>query len=284
MKLSALHTFLTILETGSLSRASEKLNITQSTVTARLQALEDELGQTLLHRHRSGVTVTASGLRLKRYAEAMSDLWRQARQEIALPDNVRLICNFGVHHSLWAGLGAILFEKICALRPDIAVSIWSGNSAQISSWLDAGLIDIGLSHAADVRSNQSVVELAPDRLVLVSPSPNTPIEFDPGYIFIEAGTDFGRQHATAYASAGIANISFNNPIWGLEHLLKNHGSAYLPHRLVKDKIKEKTLFILPNAPEFSRRVYFLRNDDIAKNWGWLDTALQALYLADDDAS
>src|SRR6056300_1469738 len=144
MRLSALQTFLTIIETGSLSRASEKLNITQSTVTARLQALEDDLGHTLLHRHRSVVSVTAAGLRLKRYAEAMSDLWRQARQEIALPDHVRLICNFGVHHSLWTGLGQVIFENICQLRPDIAVSIWSGNSAQISDWLDAGLVDIGL--------------------------------------------------------------------------------------------------------------------------------------------
>ena len=218
MKLSALQTFLTIIETGSLSRASEKLNITQSTVTARLQALEDDLGHTLLHRHRSGVSVTAAGLRLKRYAEAMSDLWRQARQEIALPDHVRLICNFGVHQSLWTGLGQVIFENICQLRPDIAFSVWSGNSAQISDWLDAGLIDIGLSHAADVKSNQSVFELAADRLVLVSPDPQNPIAFDPNYIYIESGTDFGRQHATAFASAGIANISFNNPLWGLEHL------------------------------------------------------------------
>ena len=112
MRLSSLQTFLAIIETGSLSRASEKLNITQSTVTARLQALEDDLGHTLLHRHRSGVSVTAAGLRLKRYAEAMSDLWRQARQEIALPDHVRLICNFGVHQSLWTGLGPVSYTHL----------------------------------------------------------------------------------------------------------------------------------------------------------------------------
>ena len=276
MKLSALQTFLTIIETGSLSRASEKLNVTQSTVTARLQALEYDLGHTLLHRHRSGVSITASGLRLKRYAEAMSDLWRQARQEIALPDNVRIICNFGVHHSLWTGLGEALFANICQLRPDIAVGIWAGNSAQISNWLDSGLVDIGLSHAADVKSNQSVMELAADRLVLVSPDPQTPMEFDPGYIFIESGTDFGRQHATAYARAGVANISFNNPVWGLNYLLKNGGSAYLPHRMVKQHLDQHRLYILVGAPEFTRRVYFSRNDDTSSTWQWLDQALQMI--------
>lgn len=273
MRLSSLQTFLAIIETGSLSRASEKLNITQSTVTARLQALEDDLGHTLLHRHRSGVSVTAAGLRLKRYAEAMSDLWRQARQEIALPEHVRLICNFGVHHSLWTGLGQVIFANICQLRPDIAVSVWSGNSAQISDWLDAGLVDIGLSHAADVKSNQSVFELAADRLVLVSPNPQNPIAFDPNYIYIEAGPDFGRQHATAFASAGIANISFNNPLWGLEHLLQNGGAAYLPYRLVEQHLASNRLFILDAVPEFTRRVYFSRNDEATSQWQWLDQAI-----------
>lgn len=276
MKLSALQTFLTIIETGSLSRASEKLNLTQSTVTARLQALEDDLGQILLHRHRSGISLTAAGLRLKRYAEAMSDLWRQARQEVALPENVRLICNFGVHNSLWVGLGRRLFEEICALRPDIAISVWAGNSAEISSWLDSGIIDMGLSHSAEAKSNQSVLELPADRLVLVSPDQTTPVEFDPKYTFIESGTDFARQHATAFASADVANISFNNPHWGLDHILQQGGSAYLPHRLVQGLLATKKLFILPGAPEFSRRVFFLRSDDTSKNWQWLDSALRTV--------
>ena len=273
MKLSALQTFLTIIETGSLSRAAERLNVTQSTVTARLQALEYNLGQKLLHRHRNGISLTASGLRLKRYAEAMSDLWRQARQEVALPTNVRLICNFGVHNSLWSGLGQYLFDEIFNIRPNIAISVWSGNSAQILNWLDSGIIDIGLSHSADVKSNQSVIELTSDRLVLVSPDQNKPIEFDPNYVFIESGTDFGRQHAAAYASADVANISFNNPHWGLEHLLHKGGSAYLPYRLVRNLISEKKLFILQTAPEFSRRIFFLRSDATTKSWKWLDTAL-----------
>ena len=47
MNITVLQTFLTILDAGSLIRASAQLNVTQSTVTARLQSLERELGQTL---------------------------------------------------------------------------------------------------------------------------------------------------------------------------------------------------------------------------------------------
>ena len=53
MNLSNLQTFLEIVETGSLIRASENLNVTQSTITARLKTLEQELGQTLFLRRKS---------------------------------------------------------------------------------------------------------------------------------------------------------------------------------------------------------------------------------------
>ena len=66
MKISNLQTFLAVIETGSLSRAAARLHITQSTVTARLQALEDSLGQRLVNRQKSGAVPTAAGLRLRR--------------------------------------------------------------------------------------------------------------------------------------------------------------------------------------------------------------------------
>ena len=71
MNLSELRTFLTIVETGSLVRASHILNVTQSTVTARLKSLEDEIGQTLIIRNKSGATMTAAGVRLHRYADTI---------------------------------------------------------------------------------------------------------------------------------------------------------------------------------------------------------------------
>ncbi|MCB2042782.1 MAG: LysR family transcriptional regulator, partial [Rhodoferax sp.] len=45
-----MHTFVTIVEAGSLSRAAEQLGTTQPTVSRRLQALERALGLTLLQR------------------------------------------------------------------------------------------------------------------------------------------------------------------------------------------------------------------------------------------
>ena len=75
MNITALQTFLAIVDTGSLVRASQVLHVTQSTVTARLKTLEDELGQQLLNRQKSGTTLTPAGTRLLRYARIMTGLW-----------------------------------------------------------------------------------------------------------------------------------------------------------------------------------------------------------------
>src|SRR6056297_673172 len=139
MNLTVLQTFLTILEAGSLVRASERLNVTQSTVTARLKALEDDLGQPLINRHKAGVTPTAAGQRLRRYAETMSDLWHQARQETSLPTSVSAVCNIGCHGDLWPALGERLFEEIRASRPGVALSVWLGGQTDLKHWIDSGL-------------------------------------------------------------------------------------------------------------------------------------------------
>ncbi len=66
MNIGLARTFLEILEAGNLNKAAERLHVTQSTVTMRINALEDLLGQKLLVRSKSGVALTNSGFKFKR--------------------------------------------------------------------------------------------------------------------------------------------------------------------------------------------------------------------------
>ena len=274
MKISNLQTFLAVIETGSLSRAAARLHVTQSTVTARLQALEDSLGQRLVNRQKSGAAPTAAGLRLRRYAEAMSGLWDQARQEVALPADVRVICNLGCDSDLWTEAGTHLFAVLQEHQPDIAVSIWGGSPAEIAGWLESGLVDISLGYAPPATTSQTAIRLADEILVLVSPQADRPVTFDPQYVFVEAGRDFAREHAAAYANAGTGNIGFNRAEWALSQLLDKGGSAYLPKRLAAPLVADGTLFELADAPVFKRPVYLLVNDATTQAWTWLEAAMQ----------
>jgi len=64
MELNRLKSFAVVAETGHLTRAAEKLHISQPALSAQIRALEDELDLTLFERKSTGMTLTAAGRRL----------------------------------------------------------------------------------------------------------------------------------------------------------------------------------------------------------------------------
>ena len=276
MNITYLKTFLAVVETGSLIAASKQMNVTQSTITARLHALEDDMGQKLLMRQKSGAALTASGLKFKRYAEVMVELWRQAKQETSLPENMTAVCNIGCQLDLWPDLGEGFFRDIRGFYPDVAVTAWPATQHDIERWLPAGVIDIAIGYQPSVQPGQSSLVLGEDQLILVADRPDRPIRHDSGYIYVDAGDAFGRDHATAYIDAGVARISFGSAVWALDHLLAEGGSAYLPKRLVAAHLAEGRLFHLKDAPAFNRRIMVISSDTSTQNWPWFEDALARL--------
>lgn len=274
MNLTALRTFLTIIETGSLVRASHRLNVTQSTVTARLKSLEDELGQVLINRQKSGATLTAAGQRLVRYASTISDLWRQARQETALPDAMLTTCNIACHPDLWAGLGQVMFDHIRRGHPQVALSVWQGGERDLAAWVSAGLADVVLTYWPTASQDQMVQDLMSDALILCATQPESADCDDAGYVFVEAGDAFGRDHAVAYADAAAARLSFGTAELGLAHILAEGGSAYLPKRLAAPFVAQGRLFWHDAAPVFARQSYIVANTSAVTTWPWFDEAVQ----------
>ncbi|HVC52516.1 MAG TPA: LysR family transcriptional regulator, partial [Stellaceae bacterium] len=61
MQLNALRYLILVVEAGSFAKAATKIGVNASTITRRIAALEDELGLTLLERHRTGVRLTSGG-------------------------------------------------------------------------------------------------------------------------------------------------------------------------------------------------------------------------------
>ena len=269
MNLAALNTFLAIVETGSLVNASERLFVSQSTVTSRLQTLEANIGQPLFYRKKSGVTLTAAGAKFKRYAEAMTDLWRQAQQETSLPAGVSSICNIGCHHDLWPSIGQPLSHNLRQHYPDVALSFMPGQHDQLNQWLATGLVDAALTYRPVSQQNQTIHKLTSETLLLVATKAGNPMRFDPNYIYFDAGQDFGRKHAAAYTDAGIAKVSFSCAVWALDYLLDQGGSVYLPESLIKPLLDSKQLFLIEGAPLFSRTAYLITNDLVSSEWAWL---------------
>lgn len=262
MKIELLHTFVAIVDQGSLSRAASKLNLTQSTVTARLKSLEDSVGQRLINRQKSGVTLTAAGLRLQRYAEAMQDLWKQAQHELSLPASLGMSINLGIHSVLWHSCGLETILSLSKFYENVPIMIRSGRSSELRQWMQTGVINAMIDILPDHNAGQIAYTLSPEDLVLVSTREGSPVIHDPQYIFIEYSPEFARQHAAVFTSAGTARIGFDDPFQGLEFIHQNKGSAYMPRHLVDDQIVAGSLFEIRDAPAFALPRYLITTPEI----------------------
>ena len=274
MTLTELKTFLAIIDTGSLVRASEQLHVTQSTVTARLKSLEAELGQALLHRNKSGATLTAAGVRLRTYARTISDLWQQAQQEVALPDGLSTLCNLACVPDLWASLGAPFFNTLRLHHPHVAISVWLGSETEVADWLASGKSDIAFSRAPTTNPHQTQIAMPAEQLVLVTTDPDALVKDDSSYVYVEMGDAIGRDHAIAYADSGAPRLSFNSAALGLRHLLEIGGSAYLPKQVIAPYIASHQLHILPETARFERPCFLLLNTKARETWGWFEACFQ----------
>ena len=280
MNIVSLQTFLAIVETGSLVRASQKMNVTQSTVTARLKTLEDEIGQVLLNRQKSGATLTPAGTKLLSYARIMTGLWRQAKFETALPKGLDAVCTLGCDRELWHGPGRRFFYDILSEHPEIALSVHQGSSQDLETWLVEGSVDVILTYEAVARGNQTIHELPAERLVLYSSRPDTPVVGDPDYIFVDHGEVYRRSHAGFYHDAGVARINFDSSWWALQFMLDNCGSAYLPEALAHRFLRDGRIHPVTDAPVYTRKKCLVVNDTAAQNWSWFQNLVDRLKRDD----
>src|SRR5947208_9251094 len=79
MEATDLKVFEAVARHGSMNRAAAELNTVQSNVTARVRALETELGVLMFQRHARGVKVTPAGRRMLPFSARISRLLNDAK-------------------------------------------------------------------------------------------------------------------------------------------------------------------------------------------------------------
>jgi DNA-binding transcriptional LysR family regulator len=82
MDIHKLQYFIAVVEEGTISAAARKLNISQPPLSTQIRLLETELGTKLFVRGARQITLTPTGRTLYQYALEMTDIERQALEEI----------------------------------------------------------------------------------------------------------------------------------------------------------------------------------------------------------
>src|SRR3546814_20840103 len=83
------------------SDLAERLHVTQSTVSARIHTLEDQLGCTLFVRNKAGTTLTPAGRQFQRHASTLVRTVEQARHDVGIPRGFRAALTVGGRSGLW---------------------------------------------------------------------------------------------------------------------------------------------------------------------------------------
>jgi DNA-binding transcriptional LysR family regulator len=147
MDVDRARTFLEIAHSGSFLRAADRLHVTQTTVSARIRTLEEELGRRLFIRNRNGAQLTPAGREFERFAQAFVQVWEQARHELAMPPGRTGTIAIGGELSLWNPLLLDWLIWMKKSKPEIAVHAYVGLPDQLTEQLRTGMLDIAVLYA-----------------------------------------------------------------------------------------------------------------------------------------
>ena len=131
MDAADLRVFQSVADTGSMNKAALELNTVQSNVTARIKALEDEVGFVLFERTNRGVTLTAAGRRLVPFAARAARLLDDAKRAVAddgTPAGMLLVGSLETTAAL--RLSPVLAE-FAATYPAVDLSLRTGTSCEL---------------------------------------------------------------------------------------------------------------------------------------------------------
>jgi LysR family transcriptional regulator, cell division regulator len=131
MDAADLRVFEAVARLGGMNRAAAELNTVQSNVTARIRALEDELGAPLFERHARGVTLTAAGRRLLPYAVRIRHLLEDARRVVADDGVPRGALTVGTLETTAAMRLSPLLSAFVGKYPQVDLVLRTGTTAEL---------------------------------------------------------------------------------------------------------------------------------------------------------
>ncbi|MBT7933746.1 MAG: LysR family transcriptional regulator [Thiotrichales bacterium] len=251
-----MRTFLEVTTTGSFLLSAEKLHVTQSTISARIKSLENQLNQKLIIRNRNGCSLTTAGRIFQRHAYTAVTSWDKARQEIALPDDMIGTFILGVQLNHWDYFAPSWLDYMQTMAPNIVTRVISEYSISLMNLLKDGLIDMAIVYEPIHHPSITIDKLMDEKLVLVSTEPRS-IESGQveGYVFVDWGYGFTTQHNLAFPDAHNPKISFAIADTALNHVLKNGGSGYFSEASIQPLLKTKECYLVEGAPIFNRPLY-----------------------------
>ena len=254
-------TFLAVISSGNFVKAAERLYVTQSTVSARIKTLEDQLGCRLFIRNKSQTTPTAAGRQFQKYAASLVRTVEQARQDVGIPRGFRTSLTVGGRFGLWDQLLLRWLQAMRDRAPDVSIRAEIGFEKDLMQALVEGRLDVGLMYTPESRPGLTVEPLLEEILVLVSSDARYGSDFDSRYVYVDWGPEFFAKHSAVFPDFIGPALTVSIGWLGLQHILSAGGAAYLPLRMVQHLIDDGRLHRIDGTPSFMLPAYVVYSEE-----------------------
>ncbi|MBU5626096.1 LysR family transcriptional regulator [Oscillibacter sp. MSJ-2] len=145
MEIRVLRYFLEVAREGNITRAAERLHVSQPTLSKQLKDLESELGKKLFVRSNYSVKLTDEGMLLRRRAEDILEMVDKTADEFkALGEITGGDIRIGCAESDGVKYLARCVKSLQEQYPRIRLHLYSGNTEDVSERLDRGLLDFAV--------------------------------------------------------------------------------------------------------------------------------------------
>ena len=287
MDLQLIKTFLEVAETGSFAAASDRLFVTQSAVSLRVQRLEEQLGRPVFLRSKGGVVLTPAGREFRGFATMILRNWNQARRRVSAIGEVPAELAIGAQPSLWPRFGFRWLDLLQAETPDLTVRADMARPEALTEMILSGAVQVMLSFAPVYRPELRVERLMEDQLVMVSPWPDASAQSMAGrYVMIDWGPEFMRFHDDALPHLSDTKLILGMGTLAAWYIRNRPFATYLPARYAHSLLEGGSFHLVKDAPTFAHTAWSIWREDtdpalraVAER-----TLLSAVEMAEGDAA
>lgn len=262
MEIRYLKTFRTVAHLLNFNKAAKVLNYAQSTISAQIKLLEQDLGVLLFHRAGKKITLTEAGSKLIRYAQKMIDMEKETISVVTNVEKPGGLITIRAPQSIGTYMIPSIIKKYHSRNPNMGFSVETCAAFSLEPELRSGIVDIAflLADSIDAKDfNTECLKIEPLYLVSginhrLAKKKTIKTKDLNGQTIILPKHDCGykmtfekilAEEKIEYAS----KMEFNSVEAVKQCVIKGIGISVIPEISVKNEIKNKKIAVLPWADE-----------------------------------
>lgn len=256
MQIELIETFLDLCETRSFNRTAERMGITQSTVSGRVQALEQALGARLFDRSRAGTDLTTEGKRFEPHARTLRHEWHEARRRIQVPERAAHLVRLGIQNDLAAQHIGDWVADFRRAFPATAFYIEPDYSNQMCADLLTGVQDFAVMYSPKPHPDLHFETLGEVPHRMISSQTDRLAEVKAAtFIFAHFSPTFEAMHRAMTPDLAGAPISVGQSATVVSLLTAMGGAGYVLEKTARAMVANGRFRVVEDAPVLRQPVY-----------------------------